>query len=283
MTVSPNPSECDGFQFRQTCVRILISALSPNMAEQRHLSHAPITEAVIDVRFAVANKLDVPSLKLLGANIGYASQIEEIRQMQFSFPAPVAPSTTSASASDLGLMGGRYRREDGKYVVQLRNDGMTFSRLPEYTTWSDVFAEAKRIWNIFAPIVRPIVISRVGVRYINRISVPAAEFTGEPARYLTPPPSRPLGVDGTVGFWMTRFLVVDTDSGTGAKAIVTQLSADAAEAPNKYTLIFDIDTFLDELSANQFEHVEPLFGVLRTLKNRIFFSAFTDIALDPYV
>jgi uncharacterized protein (TIGR04255 family) len=249
------------------------------MAEQRHLNNAPITEAVLDFRCRTEVKIDSEKLKLLRKEIAYTGLLEEMHGMSFTFQQGPGASP-SQKTDDHGLVGGRFLSENGKFVVQMRVDGMTFSRMKPYTEWGEVFPEASRLWKIFCAQMQVTEVSRIAVRNINRLLLPASDFTKAPGDFLSPPPSQPCGVDGNIAQWMTRFIVSDPIK--DLHAIVTQLSDIKIESPDRYALIFDIDVFsTKELSTNP-QMLLPRFVLLRELKNHIFFSALTERSADLF-
>jgi uncharacterized protein (TIGR04255 family) len=253
------------------------------MAAIRHLSRAPITEAVLDLQCDCANKFNRETLAKLGNEIGYPPATEVIQGTQFTLTQ--TPSEFTQKTDDLGVVGARFFSSDKKFVFLAKNDGVTFSRLPPYSDWVSVFAEASRVWTVFCKFGEPPSVKRIALRFINRISVPAVEIARKPSDFMTPPPSQPDYLDGNAVAWMTRFFIDEphVETAPGAKAIVTQLGDIASEGPGKYTFIFDIDVFFETALSTEIDELKPRFEQLRALKNRIFFSGLTDKTLEPYV
>ena len=82
--------------------------------------------------------------------------------------------------TDLG-----YRYKTETEIAQFRVDGFTFSKIAPYTTWGEVSSEALRLWKVYVEVAKPRQVSRVAVRYINRMRLPNVKDLGE---YLEAPP-----------------------------------------------------------------------------------------------
>jgi uncharacterized protein (TIGR04255 family) len=251
------------------------------MAEVRHLTRAPIKEAVIDFRCLTGAKVDSVLIRKLGAEIGYDGESQEMRTMSWTWQQGVSTAPT-AKTSDHGVVGCRFFSKDKKFVVQMRLDGMTFSRLPPYTAWDNVFPEVSRLWTIFCANIQVVAVSRIAVRNINRVLLPQVDFSKAPSDFLIPPPSAPKGADEDciISQWMSRFVI--NNAAKDITAIVTQLSDSTTDSPDQYALIFDIDVFTEKDLPLSPELLLPRFARLRELKNRIFFSAITDRTLELF-
>jgi hypothetical protein len=89
------------------------------MARPRHLSRAPITEAVIDLRVSLRPEFDVKVFRSLGGEIGNGYGPPQNINL-FTWEVRPTPGEDPESKSiDLGCIGYRYDTQDGKYIVQL--------------------------------------------------------------------------------------------------------------------------------------------------------------------
>jgi uncharacterized protein (TIGR04255 family) len=245
------------------------------MPEQRHLSNAPVVEAIIDFRCQTGVAITSDSLKSLQGKIGYDGAMQELNEMTFAFEAnPTAPAPKKPESR---LQGGRFTSIDSRQVAQLRANGCTISRLAPYTSWDEAFPEAWRIWEIYCKEMRVSNVARIAVRYINRLVLPQPIFSENPSAFLTPPPSLPLGVAGAITQWVTRFVI--DDAARGITAAITQASDQLPSPPGQYVLIFDIDVSTLKGITTDPMSLKPRFLELRNVKNAIFFSGVTEAAL----
>src|SRR5207237_10376483 len=83
--------------------------------------------------------------------------------------------------------------------------------LKPYTRWEQVFGEAKRLWKIYRSAAGAEEVSRIALRYINRISLPLpiTDF----ATYLTAPPAIPPGAPQVITSFLFRAVLLEPQSG----------------------------------------------------------------------
>lgn len=241
------------------------------MAKPRHLSKAPITEAVIDFRCNLAPEFDLESLKLLAEEHGYP-ECKAIRMFEFQMRQK-GDKAPEGKHIDQGLIGWRYSSPDGLQIVQLRKDGLTFSRLAPYTDWHMVFTEASRLYRLYFAAAAPEEVNRIAVRYINRMQLPEDEV-GDFSRFLTSPPAFPTDRPVLLGGFLNQVQVVDSVSGIAAT--VTQTIQPGGSKPGLLPLILDLDVYERGTFPADPETILPRFGALRDTKNRYFFGSITE-------
>src|ERR1035441_7156319 len=153
------------------------------MARPRaHLQKAPIVEAVIDFRVLRQEQVASETFASLGSSIGEQyTKTGSIQSIEARFGVVHGkPLDTSQTQTDLG-----WRYQTATEIAQFRVDGFTFSKIKPYTTWEDVSAEAFRLWKVYVDAAKPRQVSRIAVRYINQMQLPAVKNLEE---YLTAPP-----------------------------------------------------------------------------------------------
>jgi len=243
------------------------------MARPRpHLEHAPIVEALIDFKVVRTSKLSLEVFSSAQAAIGSryveASPIESIEARFGVNEGRVDSSSVRART------GTAFKTKDA--VAQFRVDGFTFNKLEPYTTWEDVFGEAIRLWRIYAGISRPSELSRLAVRYINRLKVPAP---AELREYLEAPPMLPPPIPQRVREYLSRIVVEDVQR--SASAVIVQ-ALEAAFDPAVASLLIDIDAFRQVVLAVDDPGINGIFQTLRELKNEIFFATITEHTAEIY-
>jgi uncharacterized protein (TIGR04255 family) len=239
-----------------------------------HLNNAPITEAIIDFRVRLPGAFEI--LRLKEAHVQLSADyptIEEqqVTRQQFEQRPGQPPKLTVRSQ---GVPGYRFRSGDAKSLVQFRRNGFTFNRLKPYPSWDQVFPEACRLWKIYSTVAPPEEISRIAVRFINRIQLPLPNL--EFSDYLTAPPPLPQGVPQSLSGFLTRVVIQDPETKLAANVV------QALEPPlnEQYvSMILDIDVYQRDVSQLTLEAVLGQFAKLREMKNRIFFGSLTEKAL----
>lgn len=131
--------------------------------------NAPIREAIIDIRVAEIPQADLPKLKGLFDSVREDYPDVDDYHMFTGEVQIGATISTSATSKQAGYL---FFSEDKKNIFQARNDGFTLSRFNPYQKWADFSKEAKRLWAIYAQISDALQITRIAVRFVNRIDIP---------------------------------------------------------------------------------------------------------------
>jgi uncharacterized protein (TIGR04255 family) len=244
------------------------------MARPRdHLKNAPIVEAVIDIRVLRELAASPDTFAGLTSSIGQRySQVGSIHSLEARFGIESGKELPPAQRrADLG-----WRYQAGPEVVQFRVDGFTFSRLEPYTNWDEVFGEAFRLWGIYLNLARPKQLSRIAVRYINRMTVIGSRNIGD---FLAAPPMLPKPVTPIIRDFLTRIHVEDKPRNSAA--VIVQ-ALEPQFDPNVMSLLLDIDAY-NEFNLDPTDPDRPLqFLRLRELKNEIFYASVTEKCVEMY-
>ncbi len=246
--------------------------------EYPHLSKAPIVEAVIDFRVKLPSDFKLDAFQPLRTQLakGYPGFEEQqiVQQMIKQEPGSAAEVSTRFS----GIHGYRLLSTDGKNVVQLRRDGFTFSRLNPYTNWDEVFAEAWRLWVLYVEASEPLEVSRIAVRYINRMLFPLP--FSNPEEYLKAPPMTAEGWPTEMSAFLSRVVMREAESNVSVNVI--QALEPQVPGQSDDALIFDIDAYEDVSLPSDDVTIRERFGKLREMKNRVFFKGLTTKAIDLF-
>lgn len=248
------------------------------MSKIQHLNKAPIKEAVIDIRANLSQNFtinDESEIKKL-----FAEDFRDSKTIwTFESKFCIADSTENSSVkeSHKTCMGYRLVSEDGFNVLQIRNNGFTFSRLEPYTTWEDISFNAKKNWALFRSFKTVENISRVAVRYINKITLPSP--TKDLYEHLTAPPSIPPNVSQSLQYFLTKISIAYPEKNTTANIIQ---ALDKIEENRSVSVLLDIDVFslLPDFNEN---NIWDFFNYLRDLKNQVFFESITDKTMEMYL
>lgn len=240
-----------------------------------HLEQPPLVEAVIHWQ-AHANKLPEPqSLKEeLTRRLPDYPSIQTQHNFQVKVEPPEGVYENSGVSQQTQWNGFRLENESKSRVVQFMVTGVAISSIGNYESWETFHQEALHLWEIFQELAKPVDINRLGVRYINKISLEAGE---DPSTYLKAVPH------DTVDLPLVRksFFYQDTykvpNYPYGVNWICTQ-----QEQLNEKFLIFDIDVFIQELIDLKPSILADHLNKIRWLKNKIFFNSITERALKKF-
>ena len=229
----------------------------------------PIVEAVFDIQCKVKDGFDLKGLKA-AAEERLGNDYPNIRD-QFISTHQVTPNGVSLNQ---GLRGYHFHSADGKQIVQFRSDGFTFNRLAPYSSWNALQPQAKQVWEMFNELAPVEEVSRIALRYINRLVLP----TGVPlSDWLHVRPAYDT-LDGlTPTGFLTRMQFADGHGNLGAVNVTTQ-PAQGQELP----ILLDIEATRFKAFDLNNEELWQIFSDLRTLKNRLFDGSLTPVCLDQY-
>jgi len=249
------------------------------MEEVIHFPNAPITEALLDIRVKLPGQTDLEKLATFHDAIKqqYPSKQERLAwRGHVEIKASPVPEVSQSAAG--GPDGYLFTSGDGRHVVQARLDGFTFSRLKPYDKWTTLRDEAKELWQRYVQIASPDTVTRIALRYINRIEIPLPmrDFKDY---ILTTPEIAPDLPQGLESFFMR--LVIPDPKGQ-AVAIVTEAVEPVDEAHKRLPLIFDIDVFRAVAFNVQDNSMWETFEYLHDLKNEIFFKSLTPKAKELF-
>ena len=247
------------------------------MPKIRHLQHAPITEAIFDIR--VKPHVDFDPQVFLALKEQLAPEFPKTddmvgRQLTFQFSSKGA---TPPELHDLGVQGYFFKSEDGRLIAQFRSDGFTLNRLHPYTSWSELFPITERLWSLYTRTASPELATRIATRYINRIVLPPDPPSL--SRFLAVPPMLPDELDVRIVASLNRTTVRHERDDSSAH-ITQALNYD--DSNGTWILLLDIDVFSEVSTAPTDRRLMALFAQLREFKNLIFFSLLTDHTLGMY-
>jgi uncharacterized protein (TIGR04255 family) len=242
------------------------------MLTPRVFRNPPITEAVIEFKVKVSPEFSPAQFQECRRKLG-DEYTETIEIFEFN-GQPATKLGETLSNTSRRIIGYGFKSQDKLNIMQFRRDGFAHNRLKPYTSWSKVFAEALRGWDVYRSIALPELITRVGARYVNHVTVPHGD---DVADYFVGIPKLPEDALADPNGFLVRF--VANDQRTDLKANIT-LALQAALDQKSVDVFLDIDVY----SQRQYEpetamaRVEADFERIREFKNRIFFSYITERA-----
>ena len=182
---------------------------------------------------------------------------------------------TEQNVADPVFKGARLQSESKTQIAQFNRDSFVFSRLHPYETWENLQKEACRLWALYKELASPLMVNRVGVRFINKISLPYEELDLED--YLEGFPKSPGNLNlPFAGFFHQDTLVVPDYP---YKINFTRTIQKPPE-PKGIQLLLDIDVFNDNSFEINDDTLLRNFSEMRWLKNAMFFNCITDKTLE---
>ena len=244
------------------------------MSVGHRYEHAPIVEAIIDFRCELPAHVGLDRLAQITHMHADVYPTAE-QQVELVAQVNVADGAVSGSAQSRQV-GHLFRRADGKRAIQSGLDHFAYSWLPPYDEWQPFVAETEEWWLRYREIASPTMISRIGVRYINRVNVPAA--TVEIGDYLrTNLQLSPL-LPQLLGSFLLQCVIPLEEYSAMCRITSTMVPPEGAD---ETSLILDIDVWR-EISIDLAEEVgiddrvDSTLADLRRAKNFVFEASITD-------
>lgn len=244
------------------------------MAKQRHLRNAPIVEALIDIRTTTPVDFDVARFTMLPKTLEQRfPRAEALRAFSGGFEIDGQLQQIRSHTVNQGILGYLYRSETNDRVLQARKDGFTFSKLQPYEDWSKLRSEAVELWDMYVSVAKPEQISRLALRYINRLNIPTTSGKFDFDEYFTAAPQVPEGLPQAISGFLYRVHLPNPE--INAAAIIHQ-ALEPASSPSMVTVLLDIDVFVHQTFAPSDRTMMGAFEHLHDFKNKIFFEYITE-------
>ena len=238
-----------------------------------HLSRAPIVEAVIHWQTAIGKVLEKSQLndELTKRFPNYDCQQQQVSLAEFKGSPDGVEMSTRAKWDGFRLNG----KADAEHnVVQLKQNGVIFSRVKHYDRWETLEAEALRFWEAFVSLAEPPIIERLGVRFINQVSL--GKTNGPNVLKRIPPLPEGMGLS------RDSFFHQDTLRVSGSPYQINWIRTVQQTLENERVLIVDIDVSMTQVEPAGRDALKKHLAEMRFLKNKLFFSCVTESALKQF-
>src|SRR3990172_8175901 len=240
--------------------------------EHETFPRAPIVEALLDIRVTPESRVDLAILDKFATAVAPQFPKKETRySIEGAIKINFEPRAHSVQTLDK-VAGYLCRSEDNTKIVQGRVDGFSFSQLTPYRDWPTLRDESSRLWSLYKEIVRPLRVTGLALRYINRIEIPLP--FGDFRDYILTHPEIAPGVPQGIAEFFFRVLVPDSD--TDCLARISSTIDKPTEDQKALPYIFDIDAFQIVDLAPDSSEIWQVFEALRNYKNKIFFCSITE-------
>jgi uncharacterized protein (TIGR04255 family) len=243
-----------------------------------HYEKAPIAEALIDIQFKGPETTPVELLELQSREGASYPERKPLFFAAVRFEGTQVDQPPGITTHPSTQRGWAFLTADKLQLWQVRVDGFTFSRLAPYQSWPPFRDEALRLWQISKTVCKPESVTRVAVRYINRLELPLPlkDFKDY---LLTVPEVSPHLPQGLSNYFMQ--LQIPQEDIKAMLVLNQQLVTPNLDPPPRtVSVILDIDLFRAQ-ELPQDEH--GLWSFLQELhdkKNEIFEACITDLTRE---
>lgn len=237
---------------------------------------APIAEALLDIQVAFPSPVDPTRLLSFHDSVRERYPKREGR-VKWRAQVLVGPEVVEQAVAR-GSEGFMFRSADDRRIVQVRQDGYTFNWLKPYESWEALRDEARTYWERYRDFFRPHGVTRLELRYINRLELPLP-FNDFREFVATAPDIAQALPQGLSGLFMRLEIPHPQRE---LLAIVTETLQPAIDDGRRLPFIFDIDIVREGAIDPGASAIWDTFEAMREYKNEIFFESMTIKARDLF-
>lgn len=244
------------------------------MARIRDLAAPPIQEAVIDFLFEC---IPLPEDRVrdlaLRLRLEHDWITDDLRQIKSTVDLK-DPSNSVHTTTFEGVLA---KSADERKIVQVRGDRITVSNVWSYRSWEELQEFAFKCVGEFVKDAGSPSIKRLATRFIN-----ALPLTRPLPEVVSRPPEIGLGDCEVTEFFDRKLLRFSSSDLVSNFSIGTSTRPVAFEGEAVRALIVDVDAYMDGVFPCDEQSLSKVLSELRDAKNRIFFGALTEAALEDY-
>jgi uncharacterized protein (TIGR04255 family) len=230
-------------------------------------SKAPIAQAILEVR--LADEIPLKELKKLASGLDLDFQIADFGETK-------AAVSSQGTRSESRLLGHELTNDRGNITLRFLTSSFVFIQHSPYQDWWYFRTESERFWKMYRA-VNPNQVLRLGLRYVNVLSLPFGE---EVERYLRCYPLLPQSWPKVLTAYAMR-LYLDLPGDDHLSAIVTQDTKPPATPEDvAASFILDIDVIRKESLPSEDAALWQVLDVMRDAKNSLFEGAITDLVRE---
>jgi len=239
-------------------------------------SKPPITEAVIGINFENEISLkDIISVSKKYSKHYTNSQAVKNINVEIS---KVGDSEKKPVTNVHEILGHRLSSDNMTQLLVIWPATFTISQLAPYSGWDDFFGRFVRDWKIWKRKFKHKKISRVGVRYINRIDIPTSDSIVQHEDFLNIYPRVPESI-ATLDAYSVNIV-------TRLDHISCHLKINSAVVPSPIldhtSFLIDQDIYIDSSPPQKDDDIYTLLNLIRVEKNKVFESCVSDKARELF-
>jgi uncharacterized protein (TIGR04255 family) len=239
-------------------------------ADREIYRRSPIVEAAIDIRCTNRPTFTISEINRLAGELSSTFQPdgEAVEHVEELLPDGGRRTTIRT----LGLI--LQRERDSLTNLQLQTEGFTYSHMAPYDRWEPFRDEAKELWSRYAELAEPQIVTRIGVRFINRIVV--GEKIDDLSPYLRIYPITPWRLQTPPSGFTLQLRTSTQDD----MALIMNVATVRGTDPSTVGLLLDLDAFaLAELAPDS-DSIWNLVERLHVKVEEAFEDSITDVVRD---
>lgn len=245
---------------------------------QLSYKRAPITEAVIAINFETP--IDSESLtNLSGKFSAHYPQHQDVANLQFDIQLHAIEQQSATTKVDKDL-GHRRSSSDMTELMVLWPSALVVSQLAPYTGWDVFFRRFVRDWKLWKRVIGFKTVSRIGVRYINRLDIPLPKDGNvvEQEEYINVYPKLPSIFGPLASYAVQAAFPVEE---IGSKILINSAVV-PSPILDHISIVFDQDIIREVDVPQSDEAIYALLDEIRRKKNEVFEACIRDRARELF-
>ena len=250
------------------------------MIKYPHLTKAPIAEALLDIRVQKNEEFDIDKLEAIHQEIADIFPTKKVLlsgrlEIKFDEAGGLPAEATPSESLKTGFA---FINGDENRLVQVGSGGFTFNMLSPYSNWEEMRDTARKLWDLYAKESSPVKITRVALRYINKMNFPRldADFS----EFLLTSPTLPESLPQGLNNFLTRMNVPMPEM-ESTRVMVT-FAFEGISDPEILPIILDIDAVTEKTYEVNDDAVWDVLEKLHNVKNKFFFENLTPKAIEVF-
>ena len=252
-------------------------APTPNLAGppssiRRQYRNPPIEEALCEIRFTPSPEWDptIPGLIYQKLQAEYPATPRELNILETDITLPIGPENEPSFKFQQARRV-QLRSNDDKRFVSLGSDVISIHIVRPYSSWEVFSNQIRTVLNAYEVTAEPRGITRVEVRYINRIVVQAQVV--ELTDYFTSPPEPPKSLPQDIRSFLVR---IDSHYDDSTRLVTAFASNDVGI--DQVAFVLDISAIGEWSPPLSLADANGAIGELRAIERFGFESLITDKA-----
>jgi len=193
-----------------------------------------VIEALCEIFFVGSEwNSTIPGLLLKKIEKNYP-QTNELQQVQAN--VTLSPTSQGAQFQSIGVRT-QFINQDKSRMIQLEQELVVINQLKPYIKFKDWCPEIYSIVNYYSELAKPKGIKKIGVRYINEISLPLQVVSPKMEEYFRIYPNVPMEFGSMHGRFMLRMELPSHHKG---HELVVTLATKTGSLNEKFSFLFDI-------------------------------------------
>lgn len=239
------------------------------------LNNPPVKEAVFDVRFVENSDVTVEGIKSFCDALS-----EEFPERNEIYVLNVQTNMKSSQATQgRQSVGMRMANRERSFILQIRKEGFTLSKLVPYISWEEIKSVVKPLIEKLLAYFPKIQFNYLGLRYVNNFETKLEQPPTDLFQIL---PSFPANLPQTIDGFLIQLQIPKHEY--DVRSVITfSIQPIQFSKEELFKVILDISVFKHAIFIGRdIDVIFNEFERIRDFKNEIFFNAFTKDGLSKF-